>query len=142
MTEQGAVIAVDGDFATVRIGRNSACASCGKCGMTEGQKYVDFFAANSVGAKVGDTVQVTLPQANATLLALVGYILPLLPALVLLFVAIALGWGELVAVLMFFVGYAVGFSVVALIDKAKKRKWTKQAVVTTILNNGVEVKDE
>ena len=61
MTEFGTVLDVNGEFATVRIGRNSACASCGKCGMTEGQKHVDFFAANDVGAAVGDTVEVAMP---------------------------------------------------------------------------------
>ena len=111
MTEFGTVLDVKGEFATVRIGRNSACASCGKCGMTEGQKHVDFFAANDVGAAVGDTVEVALPETSATKLALVGYILPLVPALSLLFVA------------------------VALLDSAKKHKWTKQAHIVSVVGS-------
>lgn len=133
MTEFGTVLDVKGEFATVRIGRNSACASCGKCGMTEGQKHVDFFAANDVGAAVGDTVEVALPETSATKLALVGYILPLVPALSLLFVSLALGWAEWLALLLFAVGLAVGFVAVALLDSAKKHKWTKQAHIVSVV---------
>lgn len=135
MTESGTVLDVKGEFATVRIGRNSACASCGKCGMTEGQKHVDFFAANDVGAAVGDTVEVALPETSATKLALVGYILPLVPALSLLFVSLALGWAEWLALLLFAVGLAVGFVAVALLDSAKKHKWTKQAHIVSVVCN-------
>lgn len=135
MTEFGTVLDVKGEFATVRIGRNSACASCGKCGMTEGQKHVDFFAANDVGAAVGDTVEVALPETSATKLALVGYILPLVPALALLFVSLALGWAEWLALLLFAVGLAVGFVAVALLDSAKKHKWTKQAHIVSVVGS-------
>ena len=129
MTEYGQVIAVDGEFATVRIGRNSACGSCGKCGMTEQQKHVDFFAANVASAKVGDRVEIELPEVNTTKLAFVGYILPLLPALA----ALLLAWADWLAILLFFVGYAIGFAVVALLDKAKKHKWTEQATVVRVV---------
>ena len=133
MTEYGQVIAVDGEFATVRIGRNSACGSCGKCGMTEQQKHVDFFAANVASAKVGDRVEIQLPEVNTTKLAFVGYILPLLPALAALFAALLLVWADWLAILLFFVGYAIGFAVVALLDKAKKHKWTEQATVVRVV---------
>ena len=115
MTEFGTVLDVKGEFATVRIGRNSACASCGKCGMTEGQKHVDFFAANDVGAAVGDTVEVALPETSATKLALVGYILPLVPALSLLFVSLALGWAEWLALLLLNSSKVVVTSLILLI---------------------------
>ena len=43
-------------YAKVRIGRNSACDACGKCGMTQNQKYIDITVENSCNAVVGDTV--------------------------------------------------------------------------------------
>ena len=142
MTEFGTVLDVKGEFATVRIGRNSACASCGKCGMTEGQKHVDFFAANDVGAAVGDTVEVALPETSATKLALVGYILPLVPALSLLFVSLALGWAEWLALLLFAVGLAVGFVAVALLDSAKKHKWTKQVHIVSVVGSAAHAETD
>lgn len=134
MTEQATVVRVDGEFATVRIGRNSACASCGRCGMTDSQKYVDIYAANHVGAKVGDVVCVSLSEASATGLALVGYILPLVPALILMFVSLGLGWADWLSLVLFFVGYATGFCAVALVDKLKRHKWTKQAEIVEIVS--------
>ena len=66
MTERGSVVANKNNIAQVRIGRNSACASCGKCGMTEKQKHVDFYVENTLNAKVGDIVEVEIPETNST----------------------------------------------------------------------------
>lgn len=133
MTEQGVVLSVKDKFAKVRVGRNSACASCGKCGMTEKQKHVDFFASNEVGAVVGDTVSLDIPETNSAKLALVAYCLPLIPALVILFVAIALKWADWLAALLFFMGLAVGFAVVGIIDKVRKHKWMETPVIKAVV---------
>ena len=134
MTEQGVVLSVNKDFAKVRIERNSACASCGKCGMTEKQKHVDFYASNEVGATVGDTVSLDIPETNSARLALVGYFLPLVPALGFMFLAVGLNWAEWVAAVLFFVGLAVGFAIVALVDKLRKHKWMETPVILEILH--------
>ena len=133
MTEQGVVLSVKEKFAKVRVGRNSACASCGKCGMTESQKHVDFFASNEIGAVEGDTVTLDIPETNSAKLALVAYCLPLIPALGLLFVAIGLKWADWLAAILFFAGLAVGFAVVALIDRARKHKWMDTPVILTVV---------
>ena len=133
MTEQGVVLSVNESFAKVRVGRNSACASCGKCGMTEKQKHVDFFASNEVGAVVGDTVTLDIPDTNSAKLVLVAYLLPLIPALGLLFLAIGLKWADWLAAILFFAGLAVGFVVVAIIDKARKHKWMETPVIKAVV---------
>ena len=132
MTEQGVVLSVKKEFAKVRVGRNSACASCGKCGMTERQKHVDFYASNAVEAAVGDTVMLDIPETNSARLALVGYFIPLVPALALMFLALGLKWVEWLAVVLFFAGLAVGFAVVAIIDKVRKHKWMSTPVIKEI----------
>ena len=134
MTEQGVVLSVKKEFAKVRIERNSACASCGKCGMTEKQKHVDFYASNAVGATVGDTVSLDIPETNSARLALVGYFLPLVPALGFMFLAVGLNWAEWLAAVLFFVGLAVGFAIVALVDKLRKHKWMETPVILEILH--------
>lgn len=133
MTEQGVVLSVKGKFAKVRVGRNSACGSCGKCGMTEKQKHVDFYASNDVGAVEGDTVSLDIPETNSAKLALVGYFVPLAPALALLFLALGLKWAEWLAIVLFFAGLAVGFAVVALIDKLRKHKWMETPKILQIM---------
>lgn len=133
MTEQGVVLSIKGEFAKVRVGRNSACGSCGKCGMTENQKHVDFYASNEVGAAKGDSVILDIPETNSAKLALVGYFIPLAPALALLFLALGLKWAEWLAIVLFFAGFAVGFAVVALIDKFRKHKWMETPKILEIL---------
>lgn len=135
MTEQGVVTKLNGEFALVRIERNSACGSCGKCGMTENQKHVDFYVENVCSAAVGDSVELDIPDANTAGMAFIGYILPLIPALALLFVGIVCKWGELWSVVLFFVGLAVGYVVVAIIDKAKKRKWAQSPQMVRIVSS-------
>ena len=134
MTEFGVVLNVKDDFAQVRVGRNSACASCGKCGMTEKQKHVDFYASNAIGASQGDTVELDIPEGNSAKFALVAYFIPLAPALALLFLALILHWAEWLAMLLFFAGLAVGFAVLAFIDKARKHKWMESPIITKIIN--------
>ncbi len=134
MKEYGQVVGIKKNFAQVRIGRNSACASCGKCGMTENQKHVDFYTENTLNAQIGDRVEVEIhDNANTTGMAFVAYILPLIPALVALFVALAY-LNDVWAIALFFVGYALGFTIVALIDKAKKHKWMQSPTMLKIIS--------
>ena len=143
MKEFGTVTKLKGNFAQVRIGRNSACAACGKCGMTEKQKYVDFYTENTLGANVGDQVELEIcDNVNTSQLAFIGYLLPMIPAIVLLFVALSLSLGELWATLFFFVGFALGILVVALIDKAKKRKWVSSPTMTKIISTNTNVQED
>ena len=143
MKEFGTVTKLNGNFAQVRIGRNSACAACGKCGMTEKQKYVDFYTENTLGAKVGDQVELEIcDNVNTSQLAFIGYLLPMIPAIVLLFVALSLSLGELWATLFFFVGFGLGIFVVALIDKAKKRKWISSPTMTKIISTNTNQQED
>ena len=144
MTEQGVVLSVNDKFAKVRVGRNSACASCGKCGMTEKQKHVDFFASNEAGAAVGDTVTLDIPETNSARLALVAYCLPLIPALGLLFLSVGLKWADWLSAILFFAGLAAGFAVVAIIDKVRKHKWMETPVIKAVVGrtNVEQIKTE
>lgn len=142
MLERGVVLKTNGKFAQVRIGRNSACGSCGKCGMTENQKHVDFYVENTLNAQANDVVELDIPEANSAKLAFVAYILPLIPALILLFVSVGLKWADWLSIVLFFAGLAAGFVVVALIDKLHKRKWasspTMKAIVAPPSNNNID----
>ena len=138
MIERGYITKCKDNFVQVRIERHSACGQCGKCGMTEKQKHVDFYVENTLNAKPNDLVEIDIPEANTAGLAFIGYILPLIPALILLFISLALRWKEWLAILLFFVGLAVGFVVVALIDRFRKHKWAQSPTLKAI----IEIKKE
>ncbi|MCH5156980.1 MAG: SoxR reducing system RseC family protein [Clostridiales bacterium] len=142
MTEQGVVLSVKDEFAKVRVGRNSACASCGKCGMTEKQKHVDFFASNDIGAAVGDTVSIEIPETNSAKFAFVAYCLPLIPALALLFLSIGLKWADWLSVILFIVGLAVGFTIVAVVDKLRKHKWMETPQILAVVGRKTVEQDK
>ncbi len=142
MTEKALVLKVDKDFVQVRIGRNSACASCGKCGMSEGQKHIDVYAKNNCDAKVGDTVEVEIPEASSAGLALAAYGIPLFPALVIFFVMVFSNLPEWASILGFLGGYAVGFVILAILDKSRKHKWAQSPVATKVVQtapSGAEI---
>lgn len=142
MTENGTVVGCKNGFAQVRIGRNSACASCGKCGMTEKQKHVDFWVENTKDAQLGDVVSVEIPETNSATLALVAYVLPIVPALALMLVGFWQRWKEWVCLLLFFGGLAVGFGIVVLIDRLRKHKWAQAPAMLEVVRRHVEEKTE
>ncbi len=138
MREIGLVTSLKGEFASVRIGRHSACGSCGKCGMTQNQKHVDFFVKNTLDAKPGDNVMLDIKEANTLKLSLVAYLIPLALGLLFFFVGIALEFKDWANLLMFVGGCAVAYTIVALIDKRKKHQWVQSPDMIEIvkLNKG------
>lgn len=133
MREVGLVTKLKGEFASVRIGRHSACGSCGKCGMSQNQKHVDFFVKNSLNAQPGDRVVLDIKDTNTLKLALVAYVIPLVLGLVAFFVGIVLKWPDWANLLMFVGGCAVAYVVVSLIDKRKKHQWMQSPEMVEIV---------
>ncbi|MCM1289245.1 MAG: SoxR reducing system RseC family protein [Corallococcus sp.] len=136
MTERGYVLHNKNNFSKIRIGRNSACAGCGKCGMTEKQKHMDFYVENVCGACEGDVVELEIPDVNTVPLAFVAYIVPLVPAVALMLISVFLNWAEWVALLAFFGGLVVGVAILALIDKLHKHRWAQSPTMKAIIYNG------
>ena len=88
MNQQGFIIdIVDDRTAKMIMQRHSACASCGKCSKlsSECQDLV-VEVDNSIGAKKGDRVEVTMEGVNVIKATLLAYLVPL----IFLFVGIVL----------------------------------------------------
>lgn len=86
MTARGKVVELSGSgaAAVVRVARESACGkSCASCGGCD-KRTIDVRAANRVGAKPGDTVDVESATGKTLWLCFLAYMLP-----TLLFIA---GW--------------------------------------------------
>ncbi len=133
MTERGIVVHNKDNFSKIRIERNSACASCGKCGMTEKQKHIDFYVENTCDAAEGDVVELDIPDVNTAPIAFVAYIVPLVPALVLMLISVFLHWKEWITLLLFFGGLAVGVAIIALIDKLHKHRWAQSPTMVSVV---------
>ena len=78
--EQGVVERIKGDKALLRIERTSACATCesrGSCEMGPDKKMM-VEVNNTLGARTGDRVEVSVPTGSIIKLSLLVYLFPIL----------------------------------------------------------------
>ncbi len=76
MEETGKVVAVIGDVARIEIARGSGCGGCKACAASSDGNMMIAEVLNSLHAKVGDRVVLTIPDNTITNLALLTYGLP------------------------------------------------------------------
>ena len=144
MKEVGFVHKIKGGTATVRFERKTACENCNMCLKPREEMYVELKLKNSLNAKVGDKVEVTMGQRAVLTASFIVYVVPLLV------MAIALGatfklelWISLVASLG---SLALSFIGVALVDKLIiKKKADYLPVMSAIIkedNNELETNKE
>lgn len=76
MVGKGIVIKTDGQRATVKIKKTSACAhNCEDCEICQNPEY-ETTVINAVGAQAGDTVLIEAPGKSILFLAFLTYVLP------------------------------------------------------------------
>lgn len=128
MRERGEVIA-GGKTATVKIGRKAECDGCKMCSFRRGENYVKVRAANPLGAKAGDRVEVFSEKSFTLQASLLVYILPLVFAAAGLICGYFLG-GEVLMFGMCLGFLLLGYIIVAAIDRAlaKKRGYVPEIV--------------
>lgn len=82
MNQRGYVIEiVDSITAKIKMQKHSACASCGKCTSSTDKKDIIVEVDNTLGAKVGDYVEVNMDSVNVIKAASIIYIIPLIALL-------------------------------------------------------------
>lgn len=79
MNQQGYVMEiVDNKTAKLRMQRHSACASCGKCkDLSSESKDILVEVDNSIGACIGDYVEVNMENINILKATALAYLVPL-----------------------------------------------------------------
>jgi sigma-E factor negative regulatory protein RseC len=83
MNEQGYIVEiVDSVTAKLKLKRHSACASCGKCATTSESEDIIVEVDNTIGAKVGDRVEVNMETVNVLKAAFIAYTIPLAALLI------------------------------------------------------------
>lgn len=83
MNQQGYIVEiVDSVTAKLKLKRHSACASCGKCATTSESKDIIVEVDNTIGAKVGDRVEVNMETVNVLKAAFIAYTIPLAALLI------------------------------------------------------------
>ncbi|MGO0882068.1 SoxR reducing system RseC family protein [Clostridioides difficile] len=85
MNQQGFIMEiVDDRTAKLKMQRHSACAACGKCATADSSESKEILVEvdNTIGAKVGDHVEVSMDNMNVLKAAVMAYIIPLVALLV------------------------------------------------------------
>ena len=85
MNQQGFIMEiVDDRTAKLKMQIHSACADCWKCATTNSAESKEILVEvdNTIGAKVGDHVEVSMDNMNVLKAAVMAYIIPLIALLV------------------------------------------------------------
>lgn len=132
MKEVGFVHKIKGSTVTVRFERKTACENCNMCLKPREEMYVELRLKNSLNAKVGDKVEVTMGKRAVLTASFIVYVVPLLIMAIVLVATFKLElWISLVASLG---SLALSFVGVAIVDKLIiKKKADYLPVMSAIL---------
>ena len=82
MKQNGYVVEiVDNITAKIKMEKHSACAACGKCASAADKKDIVVEVDNTIGAKVGDFVELNMDSMNVLKAASIVYLIPLITLL-------------------------------------------------------------
>lgn len=121
MEEKGEVIGSSNDEITVRFERKTECAKCKMCSFNKDASFFDIKLKNTVNAKTGDTVLVSMSGSVVLISSFIVYLIPLFCTAAGLILGNAL-FGENIAVVFSVVFLVAGFFLVAFCDKYLKKK--------------------
>lgn len=108
------------------------CDNCGGCPQKPGTELLAL-AANTVGAQVGDRVEVESVAGSSIGVAVVVYVLPCVGLMLGYFLGQALTLGELGSIGMGFLGVLAGFVPAVLLNRAVTRRKGPEFVVLSRL---------
>ncbi len=76
MKEIGLITKITKNECVVRFDRKAACDSCNMCLRSKDNMYVELVVENTLGAKVGDSVEVEIPDKSVLKASFLVYIVP------------------------------------------------------------------
>ena len=126
---------VSSEVAEVSLMRQMNCKNCDNCGVCSQKPTTDLLAmaSNTIGAKVGDMVEVESIAGSSIGIAVLVYVLPCVFLILGYFLGQALGFGELGSVAMGGLGIPVGFVPAFLLNRAISRNKKPEFVILTKL---------
>ncbi len=143
LSEEGVVEEIKNGKAIVKVERDAACKHCsarGTCGVSFGSNREIFIEVeNTLNAKVGDRVELSVPSGSLVKMAFLVYILPIFSLLFGAYegaqIAIRIGLtssvGSILGALFLLI---LSFCVLKKIDKSFRKKEAYKIRMTRILS--------
>lgn len=136
---------LDHSIAKLKMKQHSACAECGKCHTESESKDLLVEVDNTVGAKIGDLVEVDLEAANVLQAAAIAYLIPLASLLIGVIVTYQIldsisynGSKEILSSLVGVVTMAISYVIIRINDNKFKQSKKYMPIVTNIVkSNGI-----
>lgn len=126
MRRKAEVMTFEGEYAVVRIAQTDKCVGCNNktCRQTcahvagiDNNLSVTAIAKNTVGASVGDTVEIESSAEKGLIYTLIAFILPIIVCVSLYAAISSFFQSERVAMLVSFLGFVSAFLVVSILEK-------------------------
>ena len=121
MQEQGLVVKIEGNTATVRVDKKDECSKCGMCLFPKNASHIDFEAQNDLGVVKGDTVIIQTQKEGKLLGVLLAFLVPLILVGAGVLLGLLVFGNELVALGISVVLVIVWYVVLSFIDKKLKK---------------------
>ncbi|MBO7526107.1 MAG: SoxR reducing system RseC family protein [Clostridia bacterium] len=141
MEEFGVVVKTDKNFAVVKVDKKAECLKCGMCAFPKNVGFIEFYSDNSIGAKVGDKVQVSTSENGNLLGALLVFFVPLILIAVAAVVALTLIKREIFVLVLSVIFVAIWFAVLGIIDKKLKRAKSFSSKILRVIEEEKEMEN-
>jgi sigma-E factor negative regulatory protein RseC len=116
MRETGVIVSEEKNQVTVQIVRGDKCKNCNLCDAT-GPNQMQLFAHNSMGAKIGDMVEVEIPPGKVLGYSFIIFIIPIIMMITGYFIGVqASGGSEGAGIISSLVSLGLSFLVVKFFD--------------------------
>lgn len=142
MTEVGEVVRTKGDMVVVRLKRSSACSRCGACGLGAGPDDMFLTLPNTLKAKPGDLVELSLESGQLLKASAITYVIPLIALIVGVIMGYMLGGRigidrQLAGAILGLVFTAAAFGVIRTLDPLFRRSNHFVPRMVSILSNNI-----
>ena len=119
MNSLGIVTRCKNDFAFVKIIRNSMCGDdCGSCNLCA-KREIEVKALNTIGAEVGEKVELKMPEESGFLASLFTYGIPMIVLILGIIVGACIGKAEMFSIIALCV-IAIWYFVLFFLEKNRK----------------------
>lgn len=151
MVQKAKVVETSGNIATIEVSRKAMCDGChktkcgDKCAMSAifaNGSTMSAEAVNSIGAKVGDTVEIETSDSKVLGTATIVFILPILIGALFYTAGVFFGLKAAICVALAVFGFVSVFPFLRIIENKKRKKGPELFICRIITDEDILCDDD